>query len=338
MNTRRTLDMAHWQSGSIGVWGAVDPIYNTARFSEKTGVHVHARRVLGGMKSIDKTFDRVFIKNWKEGEDSLVVDASTAIHYMVAAIFELKTKYIRCPACKYPHLDEGWFSVNPHRKHLCMKCNKVFFDFERSIGNPLGDIEMPPDALVSQQMPMQALDIMQSAYAGGIQLWGSNPAIVWRNQNRENKGIHVHAYNEDGRLVFDESVVSLTVDGLPLDVDQVRYYMAQSTVEHLRQCVTDIVCPHCNAYHFDKGHWAYTPHQEHLCEQCGRKFHTPDGVGVNRKPLDCHFGRDEVGTSAFIVGTHPFSSLLAYFPYPNDPHSLCCLYDQRKCNSRRPCR
>ena len=222
MNSRCTLDVSKWESGSVAVWGAVLPIYDTANTTANEGVHVHVRRSLGGAKDIDETYDRVFIKNWKAGEQPIIIDTAAAIHYMVAAIFELQTKFICCPACKSPHLDEGWFSVNPHRKHLCMKCKGVFFDFEHSIGNPVGNVEMPPDALVDQPTLMPALEIRQEDYPGGIQLWGSNPAIFWKNQNRENKGIHLHAYDEHDKLAHDDSVNSLTIDGLMLDVDMVR--------------------------------------------------------------------------------------------------------------------
>ena len=272
MSNDLALDIQEWEGGSVAVWGAVAPIYNTTALKVANGVHVHARRNLGGDKEIDDTFDRVVIRNWGPDEKPLVVNAVEAIHYMVTAIFGLRPRRILCPACKQPHLDEGWFSVKPHRKHLCAYCQRVFFDVERGIGNPIGEVERLPDALVMRTPLVVSAEFQQTDYPGGMQLWGSNPAMYWRSQNRENHGIHLHAFDAGGNIVYDETVTSLTIDGISLDAEMVRTYMAQSVVPQLAQSVSDISCPRCGAHHFDHGPLAHTPHVMHTCERCRKRF------------------------------------------------------------------
>ena len=161
MTTDCTLDIKEWGSGSVAVWGAVSPIFNTASQPSEEGVHVHARHLIGGVKEIDDNFAQVIIKNWNGKEKPLTITAKDAIHFMVAAVFDLKIKCVRCPACNLLHLDKGWYSVNLHQHHLCINCNKVFFDIEPGLGNPLAEIEMPTDALVSQATPVAPMEVQQ---------------------------------------------------------------------------------------------------------------------------------------------------------------------------------
>lgn len=285
MKTDCTLDIKEWGSGSVAVWGAVSPIYNTASQPAEKGVHVHARHLMGGVKEIDDNFVQVIIKNWKGKEKPLTITAEAAIHYMVAAVFGLKIERVRCLACNVLHLEQGWYSVNPHQNHLCISCKSVFFEIDAGLGNPLAEIEVPPDGLIAPSKPEPPLQIRQGDYPGGIQVWGTNPAIFWKNQNSDGKGIHLHAFDKHGNIAFDETVPSLTIDGLPLDEDMVRIYMAQSVVPHLHRSVCHISCPRCGTDHFDKGVLAHTPHKIHTCSKCRYKFEYGDGFESIGNPL-----------------------------------------------------
>ena len=277
--------MRVWGSGRVAVWGAVSPILDTAHQPVEEGVHVHARRSIGSKKEIDDNFVQVIIKNWKGNEKPLIITAEEAVHFMVAKVFGIRIESIRCPGCNRLHLDEGWFSVNPHQQHLCVHCERMFFDFEPGVGNPLAEIEVPPDALVAQPARVPPLNMGQGDFPGGVQVWGTNPAIFWKNQNRESKGIHIHAFDKRGDIDFDETVPSLTIDGLALDEDMVRIYMAQSVVPHLHQRVCHIVCPRCGTDHFDRGVLAHTPHKLHACGHCRKKFEYKDGLESIGNPL-----------------------------------------------------
>ncbi len=285
MNANYVLDMKEWGSGSVALWGAVRPVFDTAGQPIDEGVHVHARYSIGAEKEVDNNFDQVVIKNWKENEKPLTVTARAAIHYMVAAVFKLQIKRIRCPACKKLHLDQGWYSVNPHQKHLCGNCQLVFFDVRDGIGNPLAEIEIPPDALVAQPTPVDPLVCRQKDFPGGMQVWGTNPAIFWKNQERGHTGVHVHAFDKHGKFAFDETVPSLKIDGISLDEDMVRTYMAQSVVPRLLQRVRFMKCLNCGLDHFDSGSLAHTPHRVHRCDHCHSKFEHADGSDSIGNPL-----------------------------------------------------
>ncbi len=48
-------------------------------------------------------------------------------------ITNVKTQ-LYCPFCGAQHIDEGWYAVNPHKRHLCFKCGKKFLATKPTIG------------------------------------------------------------------------------------------------------------------------------------------------------------------------------------------------------------
>lgn len=48
---------------------------------------------------------------------------------------KLKIAVIKCPKCNHDHLDEQWYAINTHKKHLCSNCKEKFLASD--IGNPL---------------------------------------------------------------------------------------------------------------------------------------------------------------------------------------------------------
>jgi hypothetical protein len=63
------------------------------------------------------------------------------------------------------------------------------------------------------------LVLKQADFPGGIQIWGSNPAIVWTASRHEKAGIHVHAFRRDGDGTpeRDETFSEVVIDGVRLD-------------------------------------------------------------------------------------------------------------------------
>ena len=41
---------------------------------------------------------------------------------------------INCPKCNAPHIDEGWYAIHPHKRHLCFSCKKFFWEKKATIG------------------------------------------------------------------------------------------------------------------------------------------------------------------------------------------------------------
>jgi hypothetical protein len=87
------------------------------------------------------------------------------------------------------------------------------------------------------------LYIRQEEYPGGIQIWGSNPAIIWSAKKSEEEGIHIHAFNEEGGpVVLDDTFSEATIDGITLDPLMVRTLMAQNALPHIEGRVLSMKC------------------------------------------------------------------------------------------------
>lgn len=262
--------------GGVALWGAVPPIYDTTERPIDRGIHVHARRAVGGEKEIDNTYRAVRLV----GDDKdlppggLVISELEAIYYMVTSMFGYAMKYVECTLCGFPHLDKDWFSVHAHRRHLCAGCGQYFRDTDTAVGNPIIKIqEIFGSKVRPAKRAVKPLNIRQADYPGGIQIWGSNPAILWTGSQSEEEGIHIHVANEDGsENIFDDTYSRVTIDGINLDPAMVRTLMAQSALPHIAGRLKDVRCPQCDKSHFDTGELAFTPHDKYSCAGCGHEF------------------------------------------------------------------
>ncbi|MFT3673517.1 hypothetical protein [Aestuariivirga sp.] len=266
--------------GGIGLWGAVPPVYSTAahNFSD-LGIHVHARATADSPKEIDSTFRAVRIElapNLFE-KKKLLLGQEEAVYYMASQVFGYEMSEVLCSHCGHNHLDRDFFAVNPHKRHLCSGCGRHFSAAAVGVGNPLVSVrqyagfDKPPIT----HRPHRSINIEQSQYVLGIELWGSNPAILWTAQKSEEEGIHVHCYSDNPeRPCIDETFDDLTIDGHKIDEHQLRLLMAQLSLPHLSDRVVALSCPECTKPHFDLGKLAHTPHSDHTCEHCGQVFAT----------------------------------------------------------------
>jgi transposase-like protein len=269
-----TLSSAEYRGG-IALWGAVPPIYDTTRQAIDRGIHVHARSAINGHKEIDATYRSVrLIDEHKDiPPEGCIISELDAIYYLVTSTFGCPMKYVECTLCRYPHLDKDWFSVHAHQRHLCAGCGKTFRDTESGIGNPVMKVRRLFKAdTCKPKRSQRSLSIRQADYPGGIQIWGSNPAILWTAARREEEGIHIHAFGERDELLIDETFGRVTIDGLSLDPSLVRIFMAQNSLPHIAGRITHIYCPQCNEAHFEIGEQMFTPHDQHTCAKCGFEF------------------------------------------------------------------
>lgn len=288
--------------GGVALWGAVPPIYDTTLRPIDRGVHVHARHISGGDKVIDGTYRavRLIDEHKTIAREGLLISELEAIYYMVSSIFGFSTKNIRCTRCGFPHLDRDWFSVHAHRRHLCAGCGQYFRDTDIAVGNPIVRVkESFGETARPAKLGSKPLLIRQAEYPGGIQIWASNPSILWTGSQREKEGIHIHVATEDGsENIIDDTFSRVTIDGIKLDPVYVRVYMAQRALPHLTGRLTDVHCPSCNTAHFDTGEFAFTPHDVHSCSKCGQEFRSS---GKLRKTI----GNPMVGIMARLAESSP---------------------------------
>ena len=259
--------------GGVSVWGAVPPIYDTTGLPLDRGIHVHARIAKDGEKVIDETYRRVELES---SRGTGVVHELDAIYFMASHVLGFETHFVSCTHCDEPHLDKDWFAVHAHKKHLCAGCGHTFSDVKRGIGNPASLIA---DALGIKHrksvMAIEEIDLKQEDYPGGMRIWGSNNPIVGPMEYAPKQGVHLHAYDEQGNAVIDDTYGKVKIDGVPLDETHVRTLMAQSALPHIFDRVCAFKCPHCKKLHFSEGEFAYTPSATHFCVNCNLSFSAP---------------------------------------------------------------
>jgi hypothetical protein len=271
--------------GGIALWGAVPAVYDTTRLPVDNGIHVHTRQSVDSKKEIDGTFPSIRIVGMGLPNSGLEVSAIDAIYYMVSSVFGFEMKQVLCTHCGAPHLDRDWFSLHPHRRHLCSSCGNTFSDTARGVGNPICGIRDSLGIKPHQtRSANRSLSIGQSDFPGGIQVWGSNPALIWTSATAEEEGIHLHAFRKEGGVEpeVDETFSELEIDGVPLDSTMVRVLMAQNTLPHLNGRVQSIECSSCGGAIFSVGELGFTPILEHSCKECGAAVRPP---GRRRKTI-----------------------------------------------------
>jgi hypothetical protein len=135
-NEIKTLDLDKYRGG-VALWGAAPAVYDTTRRPMDSGIHIHARPKPGSDKELDFTFRAVRLMGNGLPNYGIVVNEIDAIYYMVSSVFGFSMSFVTCTHCGWRHLDKDWFSVHPHRRHLCAGCGKHFHDSTRGIGNPI---------------------------------------------------------------------------------------------------------------------------------------------------------------------------------------------------------
>jgi transposase-like protein len=259
----------------------VEPVYNTAQVPADRGIHVHARLEPGKGKVIDHTYDAVELSIPKDlfSEGTVLITGETAVAYYLSRFCKRQIVHIFCPYCDAPHLDSDWFAVKPHRVHLCHGCNRLFRQDIKRVSNPLEAVRHKlgdGDASRTTVRAKGRLEITQADFPFGLQIWASNPALLWTAAEPEKEGIHVHGWKratENPKL--DGTFNSVRIDGIELDEEQLKTFMAQSSLVYLKTKVVCLRCPACKAAKFDRGDAAFRPRSKHQCDECGHKFDTP---------------------------------------------------------------
>ena len=282
-----TLDLDAYPGG-IALWGAVPPVYDTTRFGIDRGIHVHARPAAGGSKSIDRSYCHIRVIGKELEEPGILISELEAIYYMASSVFGYTMSRIPCTYCGHLHLDKDFFSVHPHRRHLCGSCGRHFQDVKQGVGNPICGVREACN--VSSKPPIspdRPLSIRQQDYPGGLQIWGTNPSFLWTGEAAEEDGIHVHGFAElGGPPTLDETYSELVIDGVLLDPIMVRFLMAQMALPSLRDRIRSLVCSECGHQQFDLGNGAHTPSGIRSCGQCSKEIKAAGSVrNVISNPL-----------------------------------------------------
>ena len=265
--------------GGVGIWGTLEAVFDTKRGNPEKGVHVHLRREDHLDKEVDRSFREVYVKAPSQTSSTnewVKIDEETACAYTATVIFDRNIKVVKCRYCGKEHIDSDYFSVHYHKKHFCTFCGRDFLDTEPGISNPIMLLQkIFTEKLKDREIikSRKKLSVRQEDYPGGIQIWGSNPAIIWTAKRPEESGMHVHLFREKTGAPFsDDTYGYVEIDGIELDDVMVRYLMVQQSFSYLKKYIASLVCPFCNKEHFDKGEDAVNPHKIHRCEHCENTF------------------------------------------------------------------
>lgn len=278
--------------GGIAIWGALPPIYDTSVAPPDAGVHVHARMVPGGKKSIDETFELVQVQltNRHGLQETFTITGDDSSSYNISTVLKKRVIYLRCPQCQAIHSDREAFAVIYHQQHQCEHCGYSFESESPCISNPVMLLkELCGDVLQDREIidPVNRKVITkQSKWPGGMQIWGSNPAILWTSPKLEEGGAHFHGFMQRTTVPSaDETFGVVSIDGIVLDPEMVRYLMAQQSLPHLQLALCALECPSCGIPHFDTLDQAIIPHAVHMCAACKKVFSSPDGQPAVSNPL-----------------------------------------------------
>lgn len=226
------IDAADYPGG-IGIWGAVRPVFDTTNLVEKSGIHVHARLSPNGKKEIDETVEAVRLKYRRDllDQGETTITRETAINYYISRFLDRNIKYLFCIHCGELHLDADYFAVKPHKKHLCHGCGRYFHDSERAVSNPIALLRERQGIENSDPIrPDRAISLNQLDFSGGVQIWGSNPALIWTAERPEDEGLHLHAFDADGNERENNTFSQIKLDGILLNEEHIKHYMAQSNL------------------------------------------------------------------------------------------------------------
>lgn len=273
------LDLEHDQ---VAIWGAVGAGIVLGLAPEEAGkVHVHRRPAHGGDKDIDGSFDIVRLHN---GERRLVVEGTAAVAYSISELVGQDVKTLACPHCGGLHIDEFKFATHGHSKHLCNSCGRNFRDSSGpSISNPLADSHFqlgldPPPSPVRPDRPLK----FEVREYSALRVWPSNTAIVSTMSRTEDVGFHVHAWDNDGHQVLDDTYSSLNIGGTELIEEDLRALTVQLLlVAGHKERIKSLKCSKCGHSLTSPTSGWMEPTTTHECAACGSTTKTQRKVFLN---------------------------------------------------------
>lgn len=258
--------------GGVAIWGALPAVFDTSQQGFDRGVHVHARKTERSSKTIDATFAKVEVE-WRGSV--FEIDESSAVHFTMASIFDIEINSLKCNDCHAPILSTGINAVVPAHKHRCQVCGNIIETRQSCIINPMIELKKKiGDPLIKRKsiLPKRSIKLDPDRFPGGIQIWGSNPSILWTAKRLEESAIHLHAYNAKQKRIVDNTYSQVIINGEILDIEMIRVLQIQMEVPDVKKNITTVYCPYCGFSQFDKGIQAVIACEDRYCQACNQRF------------------------------------------------------------------
>ncbi len=267
--TSRSVDVKSCPGG-LAIWGTVEAIFDTSRPPRQEGfergIHVHARMQQGGHKHINTTHNSVEVRNLPyEGLETIRIDLDLAIYFVVLSAVQNSGTLSRFVARELAKVSNGVDRIENVADEANQRFSAKFGPPERALVEFLTRLNQARPVV----RPRRHLDISANDLRSGVQLWGSNKAMIWLGSNNEEEGIHVHGFDERGKISIDGTFDSISILGRSLDDAQARQLMAQAQFPEVTACLVSLSCKQCGHNHFDGGIAGLIPHAVHVCESCG---------------------------------------------------------------------
>lgn len=221
----------------IGVWCSLPPAMSSepiAACSPK--IHVHKRFTGAQKKVLDRDFDAI-VCSYNEDLGLFASSEITQIQITPPAAFEFVMSIeegrtvdcVNCNRCGYPHLDLGSFARTPHAKHFCGNCgNDSIWSDGKIVSSPLRPLHDQFNNSNTYVVPDRELNLDQ--YEGlRYEMWSSTPAVLWTADRPQEKGIHVHVYQGDRRIV-DDTFGNVISGGRALERQALWQAMTENTI------------------------------------------------------------------------------------------------------------
>lgn len=270
-----TSDLAE---GEWAMWGVIPPGIAIGEVPPEPGsVHVHHRANVQQSKDIDGSFD--IVRARYQGAE-VVVEGMAAVAFAISNLTGQQVVALRCPRCGEGHIDEQKFATRPHRKHLCGKCGRNFNATGASISNPLAEANRQL-GLAPASPPVRAgrpLRLLSREYAA-IALWPSNAALISTMSRPEESGVHVHAWDQHGRQVLDDTYSPVHLDGDLIDEEALGWLSVQLSLAH-RAPILTVACSGCGKSLISPRVGWVEPTTNHSCA-CGASTKTRQRVFLN---------------------------------------------------------
>lgn len=221
----------------IGVWCSLPPAESSQIIQSRAPkIHVHKRFSGAEKKNLDRDFDAI-VCSYNQNLGLFASGEITQIQITPPAAFEFVKSIeegrlmscVSCKKCGYPHLDLGSFASTPHAKHFCGNCgNDSIWSEGKIVSTPLKPLHDQFNNSNVYIVPQRDLNL--DNYAGlEFEIWSSTPAVLWTADRPQEKGIHVHVY-EDGRRIVDDTYGRVSRNGKELDRRELWQKMAANTI------------------------------------------------------------------------------------------------------------
>lgn len=221
----------------IGIWCSLPPGLSSEAIGQRAPkIHVHKRFSGREKKVLDRDFDAI-VCSYNQDLGLFENPEITKIQVTPPAAFEFvrslevgrEMSCVTCKKCGYPHLDLGDFAINTHTKHFCGNCgNDSIWSSKPIVSTPLKPLHDQFSNSNTYIVPDRLLNLDE--YHGyRFELWASTPAVLWTANRPQEKGIHVHVY-ENGHRLEDNTFGTVIFQGRELDRGEVWVNMVHNTL------------------------------------------------------------------------------------------------------------